>query len=54
MFLCNNSNQTSFSDTFTSAGPSGRLETPAFQHLPWGPADVNAEKILFDPYSEHT
>ena len=21
-----------------------------FQHLPWGSADVNARKIMFDPY----
>ena len=45
MCLCNNSDQTSFSVTLTSAGPFGLR----FQHLPRGPADVNALKHMFDP-----
>ena len=47
IFLCNDSDQTWFSDAFTSAGPLGmcwniRLSGSGFQHLPWFPADVNA------------
>ena len=42
-----------FADTFTSAGPIGvDKNSPfslGFQHHPWGPADVNAKKIMFDP-----
>ena len=24
-----------------------------FQHLPRGPADVNAQKVMFDPYNKN-
>ena len=54
--LCNNSDQRfSRSDTLISLGISEGVETLAFlfefQHLPRGPADVNAKKIIFDPYN---
>ena len=45
MFLCNNRDQTFFSDSLTSARPLGRCWNPfrlGFQHLPRGPAYVNA------------
>ena len=41
--LCNNNDQTWFSDTLTSAGLLGVVKTLArFQRHPRGPADVNA------------
>ena len=46
MTLCNNNDQTWFSDTLTTARPLGAVKTLAFrlgfQHHPWGPAGVNA------------
>ena len=46
MTLCNNNDQTLFSNTLTSARPLGVLKTLAFQAQvltsPSGPADVNA------------
>ena len=46
-----------FSDTLTSAGPLGRCWNPRLSGLVFntslgGPADVNAQKIMFDPYIE--
>ena len=51
MTLCNNDNQTWFSDTLTSR--EWLKHSPfrlGFQHHPQGPADVNAWKNMFDPY----
>ena len=46
MSLCNNNDQTWFSDTLTSVDPTGVVKTLAFQakfqHHPRGPSDVNA------------
>ena len=46
MTLCNNSDQTCFSDTITSARPLGLLKPSVFmlglQHHPQDPIDVNA------------
>ena len=49
MTLCNNNDQTGFSDSLTSARPLwaslGSLKPSPFRlmfHHPWGPADVNA------------
>ena len=46
MTLCNNNDQTWFSDTLTSAKLLGVIKTLAFQtwvsHHPRGPADINA------------
>ena len=52
MTLCNNNDQTWFSDTLTSARPLGVVKILAFQaqHHPWGPADVNAKKNMFNSY----
>ena len=49
MTLCNNNNQTWFSDTLTSASPLGGSLKPSpfrlgFQHHPQGPADVKAKE----------
>ena len=52
MTLCNNNDQTWFSDTQTSARPLGVVKTPGFQHHPRRPADVQAKKNMFDPYSQ--
>ena len=60
MILCDNNDQTKFSDTFTSAGFLQFGETSlfrfSFQHNPQSPADVQApvqaEKIMFDPYEK--
>ena len=55
MFFCNNNYQTWFSDTLTSR-PLGVVKTLAFQAQvstpPRGPADVNAQKNMFDPYNK--
>ena len=40
--LCNNNDQTCFSDTLTSAGPLPSPFRFCFQDLPRGPADINA------------
>ena len=54
MTLCNNNDQTWFSDTLIYARPLGVVKTSpfrfAFQHHPRGPADINAKKNLLDPY----
>ena len=55
-FLCNNSGKIWFSDIFTSAGlaPLRDIDTLVFQTwvqpLPRNPAEVNAQKIMFDSY----
>ena len=63
MFLYNNSDQTWFSDTFTSARTCGRCWNQSlkpwpfrhkFQHLPRDSADLNAWKIMFDPHIVYT
>ena len=58
-FLCNNSDQTWFSNAPTFAGPSGGVETLAFQHLPLGPANVRLMHVWsgawrFVPRTFHT
>ena len=56
---CNINDQTCFSDTLTSAGNprEGLKPSPfrlGFQNLPRGPADVNAQKTMFDLYIDWT
>ena len=52
MTLCNNNDQTWFSDTLTSARLLGVVKILAFQaqHLTLSPADVNAKKNMCNSY----
>ena len=55
MILCNDNDQTWFSDTLTNVRPLGshvnpRLSGSGLNTTLGGPADVNAEKNMFDPY----
>ena len=42
MFYAIIADQTSFFDALTSVEPLGGCFRHGFQHVPWGPADVNA------------
>ena len=58
--LCNNSNQTLFSNAFTFARSIGSCWKPwpkegrGFQQLPRDLANVNGLATMFDPYSDIT